>query len=173
MRAVQRMCREGGWTSLMMFTALLLQWLWKSSWTEERETHMILSAPLTILCRAFLFDILQLSTMSRYNTSEHSPPHHCRKSWGCLWGERLVSASSGNTVSAGPVSWSLRYFYSSLGPVRSALWGTWYSPLSPLCGHWCWCFSMCARSYVNNSYNPYSEIPQQIEWLAFYDEELC
>ena len=37
----------------MMFSALLLQWLWKSSWTDGRETPMSLSAPLTILCRAF------------------------------------------------------------------------------------------------------------------------
>ena len=43
----------------MMFSALLLQ-LWKSSWTEGRETLMTLSAPLAILCRAFLSDILQL-----------------------------------------------------------------------------------------------------------------
>ena len=34
--------------------------------------------------------------MSRYNMSEQSPPHHCRRSWGYWWGERLVSASSGH-----------------------------------------------------------------------------
>ena len=32
----------------------------ESSWTEWRETPMTLSAPLTILCRVFLSDILQL-----------------------------------------------------------------------------------------------------------------
>ena len=44
----------------MMFSVLLLQRLWKSPWTEGRETLMTLSAPLTIICRAFLSDILQL-----------------------------------------------------------------------------------------------------------------
>lgn len=43
-----------------MFSALLLQQLWKRTWTEWRETPMTLSAPLTILCRAFLSDILPL-----------------------------------------------------------------------------------------------------------------
>ena len=59
MGAVQRMC--GGWEgSLMMFSALLLQWLRKSSLIEGRETPLTLSAPLTILCKAFLFYILHL-----------------------------------------------------------------------------------------------------------------
>ena len=50
-----------GWeVRVIMFSALLLQWLRNSSWTEGRETQMNLSAPLTILCRAFLSDILQL-----------------------------------------------------------------------------------------------------------------
>ena len=34
--------------------------LYQSSWTKGRETLMILSVPLTILCRAFFSDILQL-----------------------------------------------------------------------------------------------------------------
>uniref|UniRef100_A0A3B4ZF40 5'-nucleotidase, cytosolic IAa n=1 Tax=Stegastes partitus TaxID=144197 RepID=A0A3B4ZF40_9TELE len=51
-----RRCEE----SLAMFSALLLQLLWKSSWTEVRESPMTLSAPLAILCRPFLSDILQL-----------------------------------------------------------------------------------------------------------------
>ena len=34
---------------------------------------------------------------------ERSSPHHYRKSWGCWWGQWLVSASSGSTVSTGPV----------------------------------------------------------------------
>ena len=44
----------------MMFSALLLQWLRKSSLIEGRETPLTLSAPLTILCKAFLFYILHL-----------------------------------------------------------------------------------------------------------------
>ena len=31
------------------------------------------------------------STMSRYNMSERSPPNHCRKSWGCWWGDACFS----------------------------------------------------------------------------------
>ena len=50
-----------GWeASLMTFRALILQQLRKSSWTEGREYPMTLSAPLTLLCMAFLSDILQL-----------------------------------------------------------------------------------------------------------------
>ena len=99
--------RRGGEAYLMIFSTLLLQWYWKSSWTEWRETLMTLSAPQPVLCRTFLSDILQLE----YHMPACSPPNHCRRSWGCWWEERFVSAFSGNTVSAGPVSWSLRCFY--------------------------------------------------------------
>ena len=53
MAAVQRMCGEGD-----QYPAPAEAW--KSSWAEGRENLMTLSAPLTILCRAFLSDTLQL-----------------------------------------------------------------------------------------------------------------
>ena len=75
----------------MMISVLLLQRLRKSSWTEGRETPMTLPAPLTILCGAFCLTYCSWSTMSRYNTLERSPPHHCRKFRGCWWGEACIS----------------------------------------------------------------------------------
>ena len=72
----------------MMFSALLLQQLWKSSWTEGRETPMTLSAPLTMTyCNTIRQNALHHTTVEGPEDAD---------------GERLVT--SVNTASAGPFS---------------------------------------------------------------------
>lgn len=112
--------------SFAMFSTLLLQWLWRRSWTEGREAPMTLSAHLTLSCLTHC----SWSTMLTNGTSECCQPGLCRKSWGCWRGEGLISASPGIAVIFSPWIFQTHLKCATLwipksGGAQSTLCATW------------------------------------------------